>query len=206
MIAQRPAHRPGIRVRTVAIGVALVLSVVLLRHTSAAGATVVGCITGNLTIVGVRVGVSQPRCSTGQTPIKWNERGPRGANGATGPRGKRGTRGPRGATGSSGQQGPAGPRGPAGPGGAPGEPIEFTTYAVSQSTSGSEGRLLTVEAMCDSGDPATGGGFETDGTILASLGIGEASPTGWRSIALASDTETTTLAAFVVCADLEPQR
>ena len=79
---------------------------------------------------------------------------------------------------------------------------DLVTYVVSASTTGSEGRLMTVSAACDEGDLATGGGFETDGLILASLGQGSPSPTGWQAIALASDEGTSGLQVQVICADL----
>jgi hypothetical protein len=48
---------------------------------------------------------------------------------------------------------------------------------VSQGTGG----LLVAEAACDQGDVVTGGGFDTTGTILASIGSGGEPPTAWRA-------------------------
>ena len=61
---------------------------------------------------------------------------------------------------------------------------------------------MTVGASCDKGDLATGGGFETDGLILASLGEGSPSPTGWHASALASADGMSELEVHVLCADL----
>lgn len=135
-------------------------------------------------------------CANGKALIRWNQRGARGAKGAKGQRGRRGPKGDR------GQRGPRGEQGPSGNSGAD---VRLSTYTVMAETAGSGGQLLQVTADCDSGDLATGGGFETDGLILASLGVGTPSPTGWQAIAEAND-GATTLSSYVICADLPPLR
>jgi hypothetical protein len=79
------------------------------------------------------------------------------------------------------------------------------TYPSSATTTGSGGRLLAVEASCRSGDLATGGGFDTDGIILSSMGIGGDSPTGWRALALSDEDVETRLTVMAVCTGSAPK-
>jgi hypothetical protein len=139
----------------------------------------------------VRVGGPQTDCPDGSR-FAWNLPGPRGAQGARGPRGERGERGERGAA------GPAGAQGLPGTDGAPG-PLGASTYAVSATTSGADGRLLVVDAWCREGDVATGGGFETSGTILQSMGEPVLAPRGWRAVALAGLDVTSELTVQAIC-------
>jgi hypothetical protein len=189
----------GGKVLAPAFAIAVVVATIIATTPAAlsAGKTYSACLDGGL-IFGVQVG-SGASCE-GYTKITWNQQG---ARGPTGPQGEQGKRGPKGKPGDDGETGPKGETGPQGP---PGPTIEFTTYAVAASTTGSDGRLMTVTASCDEGDLATGGGFETDGIILASIGRGSPSPTGWQAIALASADEPSELTASVICADLDPVR
>jgi hypothetical protein len=141
------------------------------------------------------VSTSPPSCPQ-VSVIKWNERGARGPAGAKGEKGQRGKKG------RAGEDGKVGPKGDTGPRGAQGPALELVTYSVSASTSGEAGRLMTVSASCDEGDLATGGGFDTDGTILASVGVGGSSPTGWQAIALAGE-EASEVTVQAICADLD---
>jgi hypothetical protein len=154
-----------------------------------------GCLSQG-SLYNVAIGNEPYSVCDGGAIIRWNQQGPSGATGRRGQRGQRGPRGEAGPPGQPGEQGPAGPAGAA---------LELQTYAALAATSGSGGALLQVMAACDEGDLATGGGFETDGLILASLGIGEPSPTGWQAMAQAND-EATSLSASVICADLPPLR
>ena len=192
---RRRAQRLSASVGALLIGFGLVVP-----PEQAAAQRYSGCLTPNGTLEQVRA-ASTPlagRCTGGARAISWNEQG------NTGPRGRAGPRGPRGRAGITGPSGPpgeAGPRGPAGP------PLEFNTYALTATTAGDARQLLTAEASCDAGDLATGGGFETDGTVLASIGSGGDPPTAWRAAAQAQDgTVATTLSVYVVCADLPPLR
>ncbi len=181
------------RAAALAAVAALVATTLLSSAASAAGPTYTGCIDQYGYLRDVRIGLSPiGGVCQGATQIRWNQQGAKGAPGAKGPRGKRG---PKGKPGEQGQTGPAGPKG------ADGADVELRTYSLTETTSGADERLLQVAAMCDRGDLATGGGFETDGVILASLGVGGDAPTGWQAVAQANP-ETTELSAFVVCADL----
>ncbi len=79
--------------------------------------------------------------------------GPRGATGATGPTGPTGPTGATGPTGEMGPAGPAGETGPVGPAGPPGGPM--VVYVRTQSFEDE----LVLQASCDEGQRAIGGGF-----------------------------------------------
>jgi hypothetical protein len=70
---------------------------------------------------------------------------------------------------------------------------------VSASTAGADGRLLVVDARCRTGDVATGGGFETTGTILQSMGEPVLAPRGWRAVALAAPDAESILTVQSIC-------
>jgi hypothetical protein len=70
---------------------------------------------------------------------------------------------------------------------------------VTATSQGSDGQLLVVDAQCRAGDVATGGGFDTTGTILQSMGEPLLAPRGWRAVAVAAEEETSTLTAMAVC-------
>lgn len=134
---------------------------------------------------GARRGGSIPGGAGAQGPT-----GPQGAQGPAGPAGgPQGPQGPQGATGATGPQGPAGQTnvvdGPQGPQGAPGA---GATYYEFNSASGAQG---LVEAFCDEGDVATGGGYAIsqadtevplitfNGPDVDALPPDTASPTSW---------------------------
>lgn len=160
---------------------------------------VAACRLGGPTIAQVSLGFLSP-VFVGRTSIDcgsrqafvWNLPGPRGARGARGPRGQRGQRGPR------GEQGEPGAPGLRGAAGVPG-PRVMRSYAVSASTEGSDGRLLVVDARCRDGDVATGGGFETSGTILQSMGEPLLAPRGWRAVALSTPDGSSELTVQAIC-------
>lgn len=58
---------------------------------------------------------SRGKCSTGYSPLNFNQTGPAGPVGATGPEGPQGAQGAIGAQGPQGVAGPQGPTGPQGP-------------------------------------------------------------------------------------------
>ena len=66
-------------------------------------------------------------------------------------------------------------------------------------TAPADGRLLVVDAVCRDGDVATGGGFDTTGTILQSMGEPVLSPRGWRAVALAGIDGSTELTVQAIC-------
>jgi len=61
-----------------------------------------------------------------------------------------------------------------------------------------------VDARCRGGDLATGGGFETTGTILQSMGEPVLAPRGWRAVALAGVDVASTLTVQVICTRSTP--
>ena len=217
-LPRRPS-RQGARFVALALGVVLIIGTVWVPlPTFAAGQVYRACYDGDWSdgFVGLyRVSVNgDPTCSSGDPKIVWHEAGPTGLAGPAGPqgpRGPKGVRGPKGLKGRPGKDGKDGKdgnngnngaRGATGSSGPRGPMANLVTYSVSASTSGSDGRLMTISASCDDGDFALGGGFETDGIILASLGQGAPSPTSWQAIALASTDETSELRVQVICADL----
>ena len=137
-------------------------------------------------------------------PGPQGKSGPRGAVGPQGPVGRQGEQGPRGEMGAVGQRGEQGPHGVQGPPGEPGEPGSLVTYSVTATVSEGSGGLLAAEASCDQGDVVTGGGFDTTGTILVSIGSGGEPPTGWRAVAKPGPDEPARLTAFAICADSLP--
>lgn len=197
MLQRRPRGRRATGLLATAAGLALVAASAHAGGAAAAGNSYAACISVYDELYNVAIGNSPAgSCANGKALIRWNQQG------ATGPRGKKGQRGPRGPKGNVGD---TGPRGEAGPRGAPGADLRLRTYTATARTTGSDGQLMQAQASCDAGDLATGGGFETEGLILASLGVGSPSPTEWQAVAQAND-EPTTLSAYVVCADLPPGR
>jgi hypothetical protein len=143
-------------------------------------------------LTNVSVGQRSLSCGGRPTPFVWNLPGLRG------PRGPEGGRGPRGQRGARGEAGEPGIRGPRGAAGAPG-PAGTRTYAVTATTQGGDGRLLVVDATCREGDVATGGGFETTGTILQSMGEPVLAPRGWRAVAVAGVDVESVLTVQAIC-------
>jgi hypothetical protein len=139
----------------------------------------------------VSVGQTQIDCG-GRARFVWNLIGQRGAKGLRGPRGERGERGERGDPGADGDRGPRGAAGGDGP-------QATSTYAVTATTEGTGGQLLVVDAQCRAGDVATGGGFETTGAMLQSMGEPLLAPRGWRAVAMAATDETSTLTVMTIC-------
>jgi hypothetical protein len=150
------------------------------------------------TILNPRVG-GGPGCGNlnNVQPIQWQVRGPRGARG---PAGEQGRRGPRGEKGEVGEDGATGPAGPAGVDGT------LSTYAVIVPAPIESGTHMASEALCDPGDVATGGGFLTNGTILASGISGDGAAQGWRSEARDDGQGASGVKTTVVCVDNPPLR
>ncbi len=204
------AHR-GLQLIALALALALVGGTILIAlPVLAAGPVYSGCIVDG-TLRRVTIGTNAP-CTSG-VRILWNvpgtkgPRGPQGARGAQGNKGAKGVKGrtgkvgPDGADGADGKDGKNGLRGPVGPPGQQGSALDVQTYVVT-AAAGESGGSLTASVSCEEGDLATGGGFETDGTIRTSLGSGSPSPTGWRAATSAEDPGSS-LKVHVVCADLD---
>ena len=88
-------------------------------------------------------------CTTYETQITWNQRGPKGE---PGPAGAVGPLGAQGAVGTNGAQGPAGDRGAQGPKGDPGEPGAAGRPGVA-GTNGIDGAPGSTGAPGPKGDP-----------------------------------------------------
>ena len=130
------------------------------------------------------------------TLLRFQTTGPRGPRGARGDRGQRGKRGER------GEQGPLGATGSRGEAGADGA---LHTYTVT--VAGDGVTALSAQAGCDAGDVATGGGFLTNGTILASLDLSEEELEGWLATATQQEPEVELgTKGHVVCVDNPPLR
>lgn len=110
---------------------------------------------GNLRVIDPAAGES---CSTTETPLDFNQRGPQGAAGPQGP---------------AGAAGPAGPAGPQGQTGAPGlSGLEY--LGTGQDVAPGFGQRFTVE--CSPGKQVIGGGFSGTGSGVE-IFINEPSPT-----------------------------
>lgn len=149
------------------------------------------------TILNPRVG-GGPGCGnlSNAVPISWQIRGPRGARGPAGERGRRGPKGEKGKVGADGAAGPAG---------AQGAPGVLRTYAVIVPAPIESGTHMASEAACDRGDVATGGGFLTNGTILATR-VSDGTAQGWRSEARDDGEGASGVKTTVVCVDNPPLR
>jgi len=194
--AHHPASAPrSKRVLALVAAFSLLAPMLFSTTTLAAGRTYTGCIYSGGYLFQVAIGTTPyGGVCDGVPQVSWNEQGVKGATGVKGAKGKRGAKGKPGEAGAPGQTGAKG---------ASAADLELRTYSVTESILGAEERLLQVVAMCDEGDLTTGGGFETDGIILASIGVGADDPSGWQAIAQANP-EDTTLSAYVICADLKP--
>jgi hypothetical protein len=93
-------------------------------------------------------------CAAGFTRLWWNQTGPRGARG---PAGADGARGPQG---EDGARGPAGADGARGPQGDPGSIGSFTRRTTNMTVN--QGAQKTGSADCETGEVATGGGYDLD--------------------------------------------
>jgi hypothetical protein len=83
---------------------------------------------GTLRVVGSNPTVGGGKCSSGEKPLNWSQRGPTGAKGATGADGTNGATGATGVTGVTGTTGPSGPTGPNGPGAISGSAVVPTGH------------------------------------------------------------------------------
>jgi hypothetical protein len=184
-------HRPWAAVACAALIVTMAVA--------GSGATVAqtiytGCLTDSQ-LSSVRVGSSPMAGCDGGQAVSWYRDGRPGKAGVTGVKGERGKKG---RTGPDGQQGKTGAQGPAG---TDGDPSSVRTYTVEAIGSIAGDRLVAL-ADCDAGDAVLGGGFETDGVILTSIGDGAETLTGWRAEADAGS--ATSLSANVICSDRAP--
>ncbi|MEL7450664.1 MAG: hypothetical protein AAFN78_15730, partial [Pseudomonadota bacterium] len=122
--------------------------------------------------------------------------------GPAGPEGPQGPAGPQGDQGAIGPIGPVGPQGPQGPAGV----LGFYQRTAS-SAFVPDFQVVTVEAVCDPGDVATGGGFGFETSETGWLVSISAIPSGfndrWRVEALHREDGPQQISAQVVCADLQ---
>jgi len=187
--------------------VALIATMVAAGSGAASAQTIyTGCLTdgqltgvqvGNspMTVAAMTVAAPAPPACGGGPAVSWYRDGQPGRAGAKGVKGERGKKGQVGADGKQGKTGPQGADG------AEGDPSSVRTYTVVAGGSIAGDRLVAL-ADCDAGDAVLGGGFETDGVILTSIGDGAETLTGWRAEADAASASS--LTARVVCSDLDP--
>jgi hypothetical protein len=146
-------------------------------------------------------------------------RGEQGPAGPAGPPGEDGAPGPAGPAGPAGPPGPIGAQGPAGPAGPPGETglqgppgpqgprgvLGFYQKVVT-SPPVAESQLAVVEAVCNDGDVAVGGGHEfaisTARWLVSKSRVPETAPDRWRIEAIHSEDGPQRIRAIVLCADL----
>lgn len=80
---------------------------------------------GTLRVIGSNPTVGGGKCSAGEKPLNWSQRGPTGTRGATGADGVNGATGPTGADGVNGATGPTGADGPSNLAALQGSPCTF---------------------------------------------------------------------------------
>jgi collagen triple helix repeat protein len=159
------------------------------------GDTYAGCLRPSGKLVKVAVGDAPlAPCVGPAVEVSWGEIGPQGPAGDDGEIGPRGIPGPRGQQGAQGQQGPPGVLG-------------FYTNVEDMSGNLNAGITRGDDATCDTGDVATGGGFQNASnppmTLERSNPIGE---DGWH-VEITNDTAapvSLTAQVFVRCADITP--
>jgi len=153
---------------------------------------------GQLTRVWVGIDPASP-CTGQSNEITWLKVPERGAKGDRGPRGTRGERGSKGDPGEPGQLGKRG---------AHGQPGTLRLYRVISPCEACEGGETekTASVACDEGDLALGGGFVTDGLILASRATGESDLDGWSASAVLAPEGSNGAQSHLICHDLPPLR
>ena len=126
-----------------------------------------------------------------------SNQGPIGPQGSEGPQGEQGPIGP---TGLQGEQGPTGPTGPTGPQG----PVGIAGfYTANSSESIGAGLLKMCSAVCNSGDKAVSGGWNTGFARFHILvNTPAADFTGWNVTGYNTEPTAQTLHCYAVCADL----
>lgn len=125
-------------------------------------------------------------CGPGFTEITWNQTGPAGP---VGPKGDTGAKGDKGATGDSGL---------------------LSVYVKHEYSTIGPGGYGGSNAICDSGDVATGGGFmfvngQHDVAVIdnSPYQLGTSStPTGWNGSAWNNDTRDHAFHVYAICAKL----
>ncbi|MBB2912383.1 hypothetical protein FHS43_003666 [Streptosporangium becharense] len=105
-------------------------------------------------------GPAGPQGPKGETGAQGpqGETGPQGKQGPAGPQGPKGDKGDKGETGPRGTTGPAGPQGPKGE---PGTGAKLSTYINKDGFHFGDGDG-TASAKCNTGDIATGGGYQAN--------------------------------------------
>ncbi|MGH9137863.1 MAG: hypothetical protein ACRD0G_12560 [Acidimicrobiales bacterium] len=126
------------------------------------------------------------QCRVGERPISWNERGPAGDPGPQGPPGETGPAGPAGPQGESGATGPAGVSG-------------YNTHVSEVMVTAGSNEVL--EAKCDSGTKAMGGGFhQIGGGLEVQSSIMPDSGDSWAVQVFNRSDRDQLLVAQVICA------
>lgn len=161
------------------------------------GGTYTGCLQPSGKLVKVAVGTepSGP-CRGSAVEISWNQTGPQGAPGA------QGQPGPQGPPGADGERGPRGVQG------SPGV-LGFYTRSVDISASLNDDEYTDGTAVCDTGDVATGGGFDRYTSSDAQAFVRYNRPEGENAWYVQIDNFTGAPVAvyadvYVRCADITP--
>lgn len=155
----------------------------------------------------LRLVTESESCQPQETKVQWSVTGPQGPVGPQGPQGETGPQGPAGPQGPQGETGPAGPQGPQGIPGPPGEEVTF--YKVSSAPLDvAPDNFTSIEAYCNPGDTAVGGGHwspvyigQNDLWVVwsqpsAPMGLGE----GWSVAIKNNQTVVVQVEARAICA------
>ena len=137
------------------------------------------------------IDASVTNCKATETSLNWNQQG------------QPGPPGPPGLQGAKGDQGEPGPPGPKGDPGDPGV-VNLSVQSSNPVTLPPDGSMIQLDANCDAGQHATGGGFHFERFGDPNVRVLASSPlngdTGWF-VVLQNNSDLTRLAtAFAVCA------
>jgi hypothetical protein len=170
----------------------------------------------------VRIVNAASDCKAQETHIQWNiigSQGPKGDTGDTGaigpagpagekgPKGDTGAQGAKGDTGATGAQGEKGDTGATGAQGVPGVVRSYSKYHYFTVAGPATGRS---DVYCDSGDIATGGGFDLwpyidNVYVTSSVPQSNYNGEGWLVNFQNSNAGTiANVTVIVICADITP--
>jgi len=153
-----------------------------------------GCLLRAGIIINVAIGEQPQRpCSRRTEQISWNQRGPQGEPGPAGPQG------------AVGQMGPQGEPGPQGAPGVLGFYYKWAEYSIPAGVNQRGDGMV----FCDTGDQATGGGYEIPyawAKVVRNLPTGGQGvvPTGWQVDVINTVEDEYSMNVWAICADLTP--
>jgi hypothetical protein len=167
---------------------------------------IMACVTRN---GDVRIVWSIGACKKNEAPLTWNIEGPQGIpgeKGETGDTGSQGEQGIQGIQGERGIQGIQGEQGIQGLQGEQGDPGILGVYSSSETVEVAPYSHAFVDAYCQPGDYATGGGYGAELGLDPFVNIPNPvdSAEWWTAGAFNPTGAPLDVTAYVVCADVTP--